>query len=34
MVPVKELHYGFQIEIEAIAAVDPPHHENWLLNVH
>src|SRR5436190_8065118 len=34
IVPVKELHYGFQIEIEAIAAVDPQHHENWLLNVH
>ena len=34
IVPVKELHYGFLIEIEAIAAVDPQHHENWLLNVH
>jgi len=34
VVPVKELHHGFQIEIEAIAAVDPQHHENWLLNVH
>ncbi|MEP7338480.1 MAG: Rid family detoxifying hydrolase [Acidobacteriota bacterium] len=28
IVPVKELHYGFQIEIDAIAAVDPQHHEN------
>lgn len=34
LVPVKDLHYGFQIEIEAVAAVDPQHHENWLLNVH
>jgi len=34
VVPIKELHYGFQIEIEAVAAVDPQHHENWLLNVH
>lgn len=34
VVPVKELHHGFQIEIEAIAAVNPHHHENWLLSVH
>lgn len=34
VVPVNELHHGFQIEIEAVAAVDPHHHENWLLSVH
>lgn len=34
IVPVKELHYGFQIEIEAVATVDPQHHEKWLINVH
>lgn len=34
IVPVKELHHGFQIEIEAVAAIDPQHHDNWLLSVH
>lgn len=26
VVPVKDLHYGYQVEIQAIAAINPPQH--------